>query len=52
MPSLSRADDRTPADSSATNRVAAEAIGRLGFGMLRNGRPETLTTWRISTSRP
>jgi hypothetical protein len=52
MPSLSRADDRTPAGSSATNRVAAEAIGRLGFGMLRNGRPETLTTWRISTSDP
>jgi hypothetical protein len=52
VPSLSRADDRTPAGSSATNRVAAEAIGRLGFGLLRNGRPETLTTWRISARDP
>jgi hypothetical protein len=52
MPSLSRTDDRTAASSSATNRVAAEAIGRLGFGLLRNGRPETLTTWRISARDP
>jgi Recombination directionality factor-like len=52
LPSLSRADDRTPAGSSATNRVAAEPIGRLGFGLLRNGRPETLTTWRISARDP
>jgi hypothetical protein len=52
VPSLSHADDRTAASSSATNRVAAEAIGRLGFGLLRDGRPETLTTWRISARDP
>lgn len=52
VPSLSRADDRTPAGSSAMNRVAAEPIGRLGFGLLRNGRPETLTTWRITARDP
>jgi hypothetical protein len=49
---LSHAENRTAASSPATNRVGAEAVGRFGFGLLRNNRPETLTTWRISARNP
>jgi hypothetical protein len=52
MANKSRTDDRTDAGSPLTNCDGAQAIGRFGFGLLRNGRPGTLSTWRISVRTP
>jgi hypothetical protein len=52
VPNLSRADTRSDASSSSTSFDGAQAVGRFGFGLLRNTRPETLSTWRISAREP
>jgi hypothetical protein len=52
MANKSRADDRTDAGSPFTNCDGARAVGRFGFGLLRNGRPGTLSTWRVSVRTP
>jgi Recombination directionality factor-like len=48
MASKSCADDRTDAGSPFTNCDGAQTVGRFGFGLVRNGRPGTLSTWRVS----
>ena len=45
MASKSCADDRTDAGSPFTNCDGAQTVGRFGFGLVRNGRPGTLSTW-------
>jgi hypothetical protein len=52
VPNLSRADTGSGASSSSTTFDGAQAVGRFGFGLLRNNRPETLSTWRISAREP
>ena len=52
MANKSRADDRTDVGSPFTNCDGAQAVGRFGFGLLRNGRPGTLSTWRVSVTTP
>lgn len=48
MASKSCADDRTDVGSPFTNCDGAQTIGRFGFGLVPNGRPGTLSTWRVS----
>jgi hypothetical protein len=48
MASKSCADDRTDAGSPFTTCDGAQTVGRFGFGLVRNGRPGTLSTWRVS----
>jgi hypothetical protein len=48
MASKSCADDRTDVGSPFTNCDGAQTVGRFGFGLVRNGRPGTLSTWRVS----
>ena len=43
---------RTDAGSPFTNFDGAQAVGRFGFGLLRDGRPRTLSTWGVSVGTP
>jgi hypothetical protein len=52
VPNLSRAGTRGDASSSSTSLDGVQAVGQFGFGLLRNARPETLSTWRISARKP